>query len=204
MQGSQTFRFERFAVSANHTNIRCGWIAKFCSMWEIVAVAEYWLYPHTWYPQLDYVVVRKLLFSAEALFYLVEENNLAHTANDPTLWQEQTEIRMSPHSPKSQQLQRTNLGNNDQEVRCHNVIQRLRRWAAVVSSALLALEELRAPQGKLLTQSLMASVPNRLNCVTKARSGYAYYWELETLIIDLEGNKDLYNYFYFLKCFAIV
>lgn len=52
---------------------------------------------------------------------------------------------------------------------------RHRTRASVINSALEAWEHLRTPEGRELTQALVASMPERLNHVLGASGGYIKY-----------------------------
>lgn len=155
-----------------------GWISA-AGVGELADVGEGRFTAAKYVEMLDEVLlpsVTRLLFPDAAPFYFVQDTSPIHTANVVKSWfHEHPDITLLPHPPKSPDLNPIEHIWAAMTRKCaqNNVSQRSR--AAVVRSALMAWEELRTPEGQALTQSVVASMPNRLNSVIDAGGGHTKY-----------------------------
>ncbi|KAK3888513.1 hypothetical protein Pcinc_007428 [Petrolisthes cinctipes] len=119
--------------------------------------------------------VRALLFPYTLPFTLVQDNSPIHTSRIVKLWfHNHPEITVMPHPPRSPDLNPIEHIWAVMTKTCAKDVARHNR-SAVVRSAQMAWEELRVPEGQELTQSLVASMPRRLNSVLAAGGGYTKY-----------------------------
>lgn len=120
--------------------------------------------------------VRVLLFPDQTTFHLVQDNSPIHTSRVVKTWfQEHPQITLVPHPPKSADL------NPIEQIWAEMIKKgrpdriRHRTRQGLLDNALLAWEQLRQPEGQALTQSLVTSMPSRLNDVIGAGGAYTGY-----------------------------
>ena len=120
--------------------------------------------------------VRAMLFPDQTPFHLVQDNSPIHTSRVVRTWfQEHPEITLVPHPPRSADLNPIEhvWAEMVKKGRPDRIRQRSRE--RLLENALLSWEQLRLPEGRALTQSLVASMPSRLNDVIGAGGGYTGY-----------------------------
>lgn len=114
-----------------------------------------------------------------------------HTSRIVEVWfHNHPEITVLPHPPRSPDLNPIEHVWAVMTKMCAENDARHNR-AAVVRSAQKAWEELRAPKGQELPQSLVASMPRRLNSVLADGGGYTKYWLQVNYVTKCIGGRLL-------------
>lgn len=118
--------------------------------------------------------VRAMVYPDPEPFYFLHDNSPIHTCGVVQTWfSHHPEITVMPHPPKSPDL--NPIEHVWAQMNKHIPENRHRTRASVISSALEAWEQLRTPEGRELTQALVASMPARMQDVLSAGGGYTKY-----------------------------
>lgn len=144
--------------------------------------------------------VRVVVFPDATPFHLVQDNSPIHTANVVKSWfQQHSKITLLPHPPESPDLNPHWAAMSKRRDQ-NSVTQRSR--SALIRNSLMAWKEFSKPEGQALTQSVMASMPSRLNSVFAGGGGQTKYWYIVVIVHNIlklveavKGKKK--NIFYF-------